>query len=221
MSVRLCAPLSISPSHSQSQVTPSIVWTHSPSSVTPKNFFRNLHFPISIPAKFASTLRFSSQSIKWSIVISRRKFFWFWQWFCYTLCSSSILLQRSRLVFRFIVFSLRDCEIFVCNSLFDVSLFRRQEGKTCITNRNCDGGLHCETCFADGNVRPRCTRIQPISPISMVCISSLDFVFVSVFRIVTCRFFCLWFLYRNFRSRLIIFRLIITRGWRRTILSLG
>lgn len=49
-----------------------------------------------------------------------------------------------------------------------VSLFLLQEGRTCIVNRNCDAGLHCETCFADGNVRPRCTRIQPISPISKV-----------------------------------------------------
>ncbi|XP_022984707.1 PI-PLC X domain-containing protein At5g67130-like [Cucurbita maxima] len=51
--------------------------------------------------------------------------------------------------------------------LFDSSSALR-EGRTCILNRNCDAGLHCETCFADGNVRPRCTRIQPISPISKV-----------------------------------------------------
>uniref|UniRef100_A0A0A0L6G3 Uncharacterized protein n=1 Tax=Cucumis sativus TaxID=3659 RepID=A0A0A0L6G3_CUCSA len=43
-----------------------------------------------------------------------------------------------------------------------------KEGRTCIVNGNCGAGLHCETCFADGNVRPRCTRIQPISPISKV-----------------------------------------------------
>ncbi|XP_022149309.1 PI-PLC X domain-containing protein At5g67130-like isoform X2 [Momordica charantia] len=51
--------------------------------------------------------------------------------------------------------------------LFDSSSALK-EGRTCIVNRNCDAGLHCETCFADGNVRPRCTRIQPISPISEV-----------------------------------------------------
>ncbi|KAJ9159555.1 hypothetical protein P3X46_025058 [Hevea brasiliensis] len=41
-----------------------------------------------------------------------------------------------------------------------------QEGQTCVADRNCDSGLHCETCLANGNVRPRCTRIQPISPTS-------------------------------------------------------
>ncbi|XP_068659574.1 PI-PLC X domain-containing protein At5g67130-like [Aristolochia californica] len=41
-------------------------------------------------------------------------------------------------------------------------------GQTCVANRNCDTGLHCETCTANGNVRPRCTRIQPLSPTSKV-----------------------------------------------------
>ncbi|GFP84583.1 pi-plc x domain-containing protein at5g67130, partial [Phtheirospermum japonicum] len=45
---------------------------------------------------------------------------------------------------------------------------RLQQGQTCVANRNCDTGLHCETCVADGNVRPRCTRTQPISPLSKV-----------------------------------------------------
>ncbi|KAF2321127.1 hypothetical protein GH714_034205 [Hevea brasiliensis] len=42
------------------------------------------------------------------------------------------------------------------------------EGQTCVADRNCDSGLHCETCLANGNVRPRCTRILPISPTSKV-----------------------------------------------------
>lgn len=44
----------------------------------------------------------------------------------------------------------------------------KQEGQTCVANSNCDSGLHCETCVADGNPRPRCTRIQPFNPTSQV-----------------------------------------------------
>ncbi|KAJ4836344.1 hypothetical protein Tsubulata_007308 [Turnera subulata] len=43
-----------------------------------------------------------------------------------------------------------------------------KEGQTCVADSNCDSGLHCETCMANGNLRPRCTRIQPISPTSQV-----------------------------------------------------
>ncbi|CAA0807522.1 PLC-like phosphodiesterases superfamily protein [Striga hermonthica] len=43
-----------------------------------------------------------------------------------------------------------------------------KQGQICIANSNCDSGLHCETCLANGNVRPRCTLIQPISPLSKV-----------------------------------------------------
>ncbi|XP_052179390.1 PI-PLC X domain-containing protein At5g67130-like [Diospyros lotus] len=39
-----------------------------------------------------------------------------------------------------------------------------EEGQICVSNQNCDAGLHCETCVANGNVRPRCTRIQPLIP---------------------------------------------------------
>ncbi|KAJ0973284.1 hypothetical protein J5N97_021243 [Dioscorea zingiberensis] len=39
-------------------------------------------------------------------------------------------------------------------------------GQTCLLDRNCDTGLHCETCIANGNIRPRCTRVQPLNPIS-------------------------------------------------------
>ncbi|KAL1534609.1 PI-PLC X domain-containing protein-like protein isoform X1 [Salvia divinorum] len=41
-------------------------------------------------------------------------------------------------------------------------------GDFCMTSKSCDAGLHCETCLANGNVRPRCTRIQPINPLSKV-----------------------------------------------------
>ncbi|KAL1567819.1 PI-PLC X domain-containing protein-like protein [Salvia divinorum] len=43
-------------------------------------------------------------------------------------------------------------------------------GETCSTtsNNNCDSGLTCGTCPANGNTRPRCTRIQPIIPTSTV-----------------------------------------------------
>ncbi|GLU09233.1 hypothetical protein SLE2022_261050 [Rubroshorea leprosula] len=43
-----------------------------------------------------------------------------------------------------------------------------EEGQNCITNGNCDSGLHCETCIANGNLLPRCTRIQPVNPFSKV-----------------------------------------------------
>lgn len=39
-----------------------------------------------------------------------------------------------------------------------------QVGGTCALSRNCDAGLHCETCVVDGNVRPRCTRVTPVDP---------------------------------------------------------
>ncbi|XP_028767651.1 PI-PLC X domain-containing protein At5g67130 [Neltuma alba] len=44
-----------------------------------------------------------------------------------------------------------------------------KEGQSCLLAiSNCDSGLHCETCVANGNVCPRCTRIQPFSPTSKV-----------------------------------------------------
>ncbi|KAG5062700.1 hypothetical protein JHK85_003883 [Glycine max] len=43
-----------------------------------------------------------------------------------------------------------------------------KEGQTCVADKNCDSGLHCETCVANGNVRPRCTRVQPINPTSKI-----------------------------------------------------
>ncbi|KAM0008227.1 putative PLC-like phosphodiesterase, TIM beta/alpha-barrel domain superfamily [Helianthus debilis subsp. tardiflorus] len=42
-------------------------------------------------------------------------------------------------------------------------------GETCSMDGNeCDTGLRCGTCPASGNTRPRCTRVQPISPTSKV-----------------------------------------------------
>ncbi|CAN6228116.1 unnamed protein product [Urochloa humidicola] len=40
----------------------------------------------------------------------------------------------------------------------------RKIGETCALDRNCAAGLHCETCVANGNVRPRCTRVAPVDP---------------------------------------------------------
>ncbi|KAF8405003.1 hypothetical protein HHK36_009898 [Tetracentron sinense] len=51
--------------------------------------------------------------------------------------------------------------LFTCSSSLKV-------GQICVANSNCDTGLHCETCLANGNVRPRCTRIQPLNPTSKV-----------------------------------------------------
>lgn len=48
------------------------------------------------------------------------------------------------------------------------SISARKEGDTCVADGNCDSGLHCETCVANGNVRPRCTRIKPLIPTSQV-----------------------------------------------------
>ncbi|KAE9613035.1 putative PLC-like phosphodiesterase, TIM beta/alpha-barrel domain-containing protein [Lupinus albus] len=41
-------------------------------------------------------------------------------------------------------------------------------GETCGSEKTCDGGLSCQTCPANGNTRPRCTRMQPLSPTTKV-----------------------------------------------------
>uniref|UniRef100_R7WGC2 PI-PLC X domain-containing protein n=1 Tax=Aegilops tauschii TaxID=37682 RepID=R7WGC2_AEGTA len=51
---------------------------------------------------------------------------------------------------------------FLCSCPAIVSA--RKVGGTCALSRNCDAGLHCETCVVDGNVRPRCTRVTPVDP---------------------------------------------------------
>ncbi|CAK7329893.1 unnamed protein product [Dovyalis caffra] len=57
--------------------------------------------------------------------------------------------------------------LFTSTFLFILSTALK-EGQTCVVDRNCNSGLHCETCVANGNLRPRCTRIQPIIPTSKV-----------------------------------------------------
>ncbi|XP_048335477.1 PI-PLC X domain-containing protein At5g67130 [Ziziphus jujuba] len=41
-------------------------------------------------------------------------------------------------------------------------------GETCSKDGECDSGLRCEKCDANGNTRSRCTRIQPLHPTSKV-----------------------------------------------------
>ncbi|XP_071706956.1 PI-PLC X domain-containing protein At5g67130-like [Rutidosis leptorrhynchoides] len=59
---------------------------------------------------------------------------------------------------------------FICIFQFQFQLSSSLKiGETCDThNSKCDNGLRCGTCPASGNTRPRCTRIQPISPTSKV-----------------------------------------------------
>ncbi|KAK1323375.1 PI-PLC X domain-containing protein [Acorus calamus] len=48
--------------------------------------------------------------------------------------------------------------------LFVSSSLANKVGQTCVANRNCDAGLHCETCVTGGGARPRCTKIQTYNP---------------------------------------------------------
>ncbi|KAL1809937.1 PI-PLC X domain-containing protein At5g67130 [Daucus carota subsp. sativus] len=41
-------------------------------------------------------------------------------------------------------------------------------GETCSDSNKCDSGFQCNTCPINGNTRPRCTRLQPLSPTSKV-----------------------------------------------------
>ncbi|XP_057958631.1 PI-PLC X domain-containing protein At5g67130-like [Malania oleifera] len=41
-----------------------------------------------------------------------------------------------------------------------------QLGETCASDGDCDASLRCETCDANGNTQPRCTRIRPLEPTS-------------------------------------------------------
>ncbi|XP_050206605.1 PI-PLC X domain-containing protein At5g67130-like [Mercurialis annua] len=59
--------------------------------------------------------------------------------------------------------------LFISVSLFIACCSSLQFGETCSAiDDKCDGGLKCETCPANGNTRPRCTRIQPMNPTSKV-----------------------------------------------------
>ncbi|KAJ1419137.1 PLC-like phosphodiesterase, TIM beta/alpha-barrel domain superfamily [Sesbania bispinosa] len=51
--------------------------------------------------------------------------------------------------------------LFTCSSSAKI-------GETCGSDTKCDGGLSCQTCPANGNTRPRCSRIQPTIPTTKV-----------------------------------------------------
>ncbi|KAK9096964.1 hypothetical protein Sjap_022461 [Stephania japonica] len=74
-------------------------------------------------------------------------------WFC-------LLARQSYTVYAGILLLLLS-HLLICTSALKV-------GQTCIMDRNCDGGLHCEACVANGNLRRRCTRIQPVNPTAKV-----------------------------------------------------
>ncbi|KAH6803929.1 PLC-like phosphodiesterases superfamily protein [Perilla frutescens var. frutescens] len=58
--------------------------------------------------------------------------------------------------------------IFIAAFLFTYSSSLKI-GETCSSSTsNCDAGLNCGTCPANGNTRPRCTRIKPIIPTTKV-----------------------------------------------------
>ncbi|XP_021753320.1 PI-PLC X domain-containing protein At5g67130-like [Chenopodium quinoa] len=58
--------------------------------------------------------------------------------------------------------------LLIFSLLFNLTSALLKLGQTCAADRNCDQGLHCETCVANRNLRPRCTRIQPVNPLSKV-----------------------------------------------------
>ncbi|KAL6224824.1 hypothetical protein ACLB2K_003679 [Fragaria x ananassa] len=57
--------------------------------------------------------------------------------------------------------------LFIIAFLFSPSISLKI-GETCSVDKDCDAGLSCQTCAANGNTRPRCTRIQPTNPTSKV-----------------------------------------------------
>ncbi|XP_057962585.1 PI-PLC X domain-containing protein At5g67130-like [Malania oleifera] len=56
--------------------------------------------------------------------------------------------------------------LFLALCLFPCSSSSLKLGETCASDGDCDAGLRCETCDANGNTRPRCTRIRPLEPTS-------------------------------------------------------
>ncbi|KAF7828721.1 PI-PLC X domain-containing protein [Senna tora] len=64
--------------------------------------------------------------------------------------------------------SLLSCVVLVIALCLVCSSSSLKLGETCGSEDQCDAGLRCETCSANGNTRPRCTRIQPTSPTSKV-----------------------------------------------------
>lgn len=65
----------------------------------------------------------------------------------------------------FINFSIK--VVFIALVLFPCSSSLKI-GETCSSDSNCDAGLRCQACSANGNTRSRCTRIQPVIPTSKV-----------------------------------------------------
>ncbi|KAL1536581.1 PI-PLC X domain-containing protein-like protein isoform X6 [Salvia divinorum] len=58
--------------------------------------------------------------------------------------------------------------LFVAAFLFTYSSTLKV-GETCSSSSdNCDAGSYCGSCAANGNTRPRCTRIQPINPVTKI-----------------------------------------------------
>ncbi|KAF9623045.1 hypothetical protein IFM89_036181 [Coptis chinensis] len=51
---------------------------------------------------------------------------------------------------------------------FFTSSFALKVGETCSIDANCDRGLHCDACVANGNGQRRCTRMQPAPSTSKV-----------------------------------------------------
>ncbi|WOG84646.1 hypothetical protein DCAR_0103830 [Daucus carota subsp. sativus] len=43
-----------------------------------------------------------------------------------------------------------------------------KQGQTCLFDKNCNDGLHCENCLISGNIRTRCTRKKPVIPTTVV-----------------------------------------------------
>ncbi|XP_061341456.1 PI-PLC X domain-containing protein At5g67130-like [Gastrolobium bilobum] len=74
--------------------------------------------------------------------------------FLQLLLRSTIRISNLRIQLVLIVICL-----FTCSSSLKI-------GETCGSDNQCDAGLSCQTCPANGNTRPRCSRIQPLSPTS-------------------------------------------------------
>ncbi|KAF3438970.1 hypothetical protein FNV43_RR17245 [Rhamnella rubrinervis] len=58
--------------------------------------------------------------------------------------------------------------LFIAACLLSSSASGLKIGETCSKDGECDAGLRCDSCAANGNTRGRCTRIQPLDPTSKV-----------------------------------------------------
>jgi hypothetical protein len=79
------------------------------------------------------------------------------------LLSVSFFSNKSPKMERFNFFNLMI--IALCLSSFVHSL---EMGETCSSTSECDAGLSCQSCPANGNTGSTCTRIQPLNPTSKV-----------------------------------------------------